>query len=284
VPEAVERIVARTMHVLFERLALNRASYGPLQRPGAVPVLLPGALLYLFAPLGDALRTMYRFGLMTITAVAVLAGYGVAAWLPQACRQAEGKLWRRNQVVSRHALGGLLLSALVCFEFAVAPLGFGYTRLPEQPLDRWLAAQPAGSRVMQFPLVRALNGSSLYRTIAHGQPVCYGHGTFYPAAFQAAGPVLNRFPSAETLDLLQVWGVRYVVVGQGAYEAGWGDLPGQTWEQVRAHIDSSRRLRRVYETDELPVWEGERVSDLLRGNLPVQPIVSDHVLVYELGD
>ena len=280
VPAAVERAFARGMGFLMGRLALHPAPYALLRRAGAVPVPLPGLLLYLFLPFGAALRTMYRFGLVTIFSVAVLAGYGVAALLDGgigAGRKGSALL----APTRRTGLGGLL-AALVCLEFAVWPLGCGYTEIVEQPLDRWLAQLPAGTVIAQFPLVRALNGSALYRSVTHRLPMAYGHGTFYPPAYMAAKPVLDRFPSAETLDLLWAWGVRYVVVGVGAYREGWGDQPGQTWEEVEAAITDSGRLRRVYATQELPVWRGERVSDLIRGNLPVQPIVADQVEVFEL--
>ncbi len=291
VPPAVERTFARAMYVLMGRLALNRAPYGAIARPGAVPVPLPGLLLYLWLPFAAALRTMYRFGLITLFAVAVAAGYGVEALLvrctpsPPAPSPPGGRGGDGLHLSVRGGGGillALVLTALVCLEFAVVPLGCGYTEIVEQPLDRWLAALPAGTRLAQFPLVRALNGSALYRSRTHGQPIAYGHGTFYPPAYTAAMPVLGRFPSAETLDLLRSWDVRYVVVGVGAYEAGLGDLPGETWAQVAEGIEQSARLRLVYTAEELPVWRGERVADLIRGNLPVQPVVVDRVQVYEL--
>ena len=299
VPEGVARVFARGMRFVMERLAVNPASYAVIQRPGAIPVPLPGLAVFLFLPFASALRTMYRFGLITTFSVAVLAGYGVTVLEGFVVRRLlrelpspqpsplQGEGGRRGPSPRRgegRVRGGIALALviLVCFEFAVAPLGYGYTRIVEQPLDRWFASLPSGTCLAQFPLARALNGSSLYRSTTHLQPTAYGHGTFYPAAFVAAQPILDRFPSHETLDLLRTWGVRYVAVGTGAYDAGWGDQRGQTWEVVATQIERSGRLRPVYAVQELPVWEGERVSDLIRGNLPVVPIVTDRVQVYEL--
>ena len=129
-------------------------------------------------------------------------------------------------------------------DFLPAPLPYGlsYTSVV-QPVDTWLAAQPGDFAIMQFPLVRALNGPMLYRGIIHGKKMTYAHGTFYPPVYVEAEKTLGRFPEPASLDLLEEWGVRYILVGSRAYAEGWGDLPGQTWEGMQKAIEASGRLR-----------------------------------------
>jgi len=135
---------------------------------------------------------------------------------------------------------------------------------------------------MQFPLTRALSGDSLYRTKYHQKRAAYGHGTFYPASYVRAMPVLGSFPSEECLSLLDSWGVTHLVVGSGAYDSGWGDLPGQTWETVQEQIQASPRLRFVGVIHDEPLWRDERISHVIYGSPPVVPVLVDKVYLYEL--
>jgi len=272
VPPAVETFFIRAMSTLMSKWALHKASYYDIFiRSGAIPIPLPALLIYLFVPLGSALRTLYRFGVITILAVAVLAGMGAARVL------ANVQTFKRSNVLKTALLLGLVL-----LDFCCAPLPYGFTEVKAQPLDRWLAAQPDSAVVMQFPLVRALSGASLYRAKYHGKRMAYGHGTFYPAAYSQAMPVLGTFPSEECLALLKAWGVSHIVVGSQAYDAGWGDQPGQTWDSVRTQIESSGRLRLVSITRDEPFWRDERISGVIYGNPPVTPILVDKIYIYEL--
>ena len=278
VPDSVEQFFSRAMSFVTGRLALNRSSYHALRAENAIPIPLPAMLFYLFIPFGDGLRTFYRFGLMTMFAVAVLSGIGVAGLLRGARDVVSGE--RR---VGRVRLSVILLAVLAVVEFAVFPLPFGLSRTAAQPLDEWMRTEMEEGAVMQYPLVRALNGPALYRTAYHRRPVTYGHGTFYPQEFLAVRDTpLGRFPAVEALDLLREWGVRYVLAGTRAYDEGWGDLPGQDWESVSRDIEATERLRLVGTWEEEHLWYRERVSDVIEGNLPPDPITVDEVRVYEL--
>jgi hypothetical protein len=215
------------------------------------------------------MRTLYRFGLMTTFGVAVLAGVGMA-WL----------LERKSRWRTALATG---VTLLVLVEFLVVPMPFGYADTQPQALDEWLSQLPDTAVLMRFPLVAAWNGDAMYRSALHGRRIAYGHGTFYPPEYMAYGDVLDTFPSAECISLLQNWGVTHVLVGEGAYDEGWGDLPNQTWSDVQAGIQVDGRLREIAVIEESAKWLGERVSGTIRGSLPVTPILQDRVHIYVLG-
>jgi hypothetical protein len=283
----IEQQFSRVMIVLASRLALHKAIYSSLRAADSIPVVLPGFFAFLFLPLFSAMRHFYRFGIITTLVVAVLAGMGAAILLRRAAgRSALLATWRVGgrtmHVSAQAALGGVLL-LVTLFDFLSAPLPYGlsYTSV-QQPVDLWLAAQPDDGAVMQFPLVRALNGPMLYRGIAHGKKMTYAHGTFYPPIYVEAEKTLGRFPEAASLDLLRDWGVRYVLVGSRAYTEGWGDLPGQTWHSIESDIAASERLALVEVFDEQPFWKDEWVSGVLQKELTPDPISVDRVYVYEL--
>jgi len=292
VPERVGQIYVRVLSTVMSKLALNKASlYEIAFDAGHVPVPLPAMLVYLFVPFGNAMRTLYRFGVMTMLAVAVLAGIGSAhllgGMLPPG---AESKTDVRQNLDDKKGrpvgvtplVVCTLLMALVLADFLSAPLAYGFSDVRPQAIDRWLAAHADDGAVMQFPLVRALSGDALYRTKFHGKPVTYGHGTFYPESYRYNMPLLAEFPSEATLQLLKSWGVRYVVAGSGAYDAGWGDQAGQTWASVESGIQATERLVPIGVALDEPIWRDEWVSDIIVGSLPVQPILVDKLYVYEL--
>ncbi len=290
VPPSIEGFFARCMSTVMNKLALNRASYYEIaSSEGTIPVPLPALLLYLFVPLGDTLQLLYRFGVMVIFPLSVLAGMGAAKILGgiRPLADLEEKRPRAHRALEMRQrspgviLGGILILGLVLFDFCSAPLPYGFTDVRPQPTDRWLVARPDDVVVMQFPLARALNGDSLYRTKYHGKRVTYGQGT-YPLSYRYALPVLETFPGEECLSLLGNWGVTHVVVASGAYDAGWGDAEGQTWDAVQRQIDASPRLHFAGVILEENFWRDERVSGVLNGNMPVESVVSGRVYLYEL--
>lgn len=288
-PEKAETFVIRVLSTVMSKWALNKASLYEISFPeGTVPIPLPAMLLYLFVPLGDALRTLYRFGVMTTFVVSTLAGVGLAK-LSGWHRPPELDLCEGAQAVRpsrRRAAVALTLSilclGLVLLDFCCAPLAFGFSEIGPQPLDRWLAARPDDAVIMQFPLIRALSGDSLYRTRYHGRRVAYGHGTFYPEPFLDAMDALATFPSEESLQLLSGWGVTHMVVGSRVYDAGWGDVKGQTAEAVQRQIEVTPRLTYLGVSDDAPIWRDERVSHILVNSPPVEPILVDRTYLYEL--
>jgi len=292
VPAAVENLFSRGMSSLMSKWALNKASYYEIDLiEGTIPIPLPGLLVYLFVPMANAMRTLYRFGVMTIFAVSVLAGMGAARMLggnrpPEEVGEVGEDDAPSTQAARRGGVRSLVMAILVLVlvlaDFISAPLPYGMSVVKAQPLDLWLAAQPDDVVIMQFPLMRALNGLNLYRTQYHGKRAAYGHGTFFPAAYREAMPVLSTFPSEECLDVLASWGVTHVAVGSAVYDTDFTDEKGQTWAGMRAQIEASPRLELAGITQEEPFWQDERVSTIIQGNPPIVPVLVDRVYIYEL--
>jgi len=296
----VETLYTRIMSTLTSKWALHKSSlYDIAFQPGTVPIPLPGLLVNLFMPFGDSIRTFYRFGVITSFTSIVLMGMGMAPYLggvrePEAITEPVGRhdVFGSGGYQRKTSFGIVLLTALflllIVADFISAPLPYGMTDVKVQPVDRWLAAQPEDIVVMQFPLVRALSGDTLYRTKHHERLVTYGHGTFYPEPYLQALPTLAGFPSRECLDQLTEWGVTHVIVGSGAYDAGWGDQAGQTWEILREQIearnqdDAGPKLHSIGVVVDEPIWRDETVSDVIVGSPPVDPILVDKLYVYEL--
>ena len=174
----------------------------------AAPVTLPGRLLYDWMPLFSSMRAYARFGLLVMIAVTALMGLG---WAAIARRWPARSNWL-----------ALVAAALLLADFWTTPYTWGTSRVVSSGAARYLAGAAPGT-IMQMPLTSALTGSALFRETEYGKPVAYGYDTFEPEQWRAARPALAKFPSDASLDVLRLWGVRYVVVSANAYGAGWHD-------------------------------------------------------------
>lgn len=259
VPAGVDRLFDRVMFNLVTRFAWNRgAYYWGYQKAGHIVLPLPALLFYLYLPFSNAMRVWSRFGLFVLFVVAALAGKGVAML------QAE----RRWRVVAT----GVGCLVLVLLEYAALPFPYGFTQVKAQPATEWLRAQPAGTVVMELPLARAMNGPPLYAATLHGQRIAYGYGTFFPAQWLAKWDTLHTFPDDGALEVLQGWGVRYILLSPAYY--------GPKWPQVAERIAARNDLRWVGVFREEKLYHQDRWFIATRGT--ELPFVADNIQVYEL--
>ena len=273
VPSAFEQQFSRAMYVLTGRLALHRVNYGPLQRQGAIVLPLPTLLLYLFVPFMNTMRVWARFGLLTMLAVAVLAGWGADAIV--------GSVGRRGSTLWQSLVAGII-ALLVLVDFAVIPYPYGYTEVRGQPVDDWLARQPKAA-VIHYPLDKTWYGWMLYPTRVHGQPIAYGYGTFMPRAYREISTGWRDWPSEAALSQLRAAGIRYVLVGARSY--------GEQWPALQRALETGG-LREVAAFEDKPLFHGDRLLKWVRPsadvpateliNGPLQSYLNDEVRVYLL--
>ena len=163
---------------------------------------LPSLLLYLFVPFTSSMRVIARFGVITVLAVAALAGYGLIF-----IRERWGSRQRRWVLPS-------LVVGLILFEFLAVPYPYRMTRLQPRAVDRWLARQPSGV-VAELPVeigLRPLN--NYYASTIHQHATILGPTamTFHPPILEERRQQLASFPDATTLQTLQDWGTTYLLI------------------------------------------------------------------------
>jgi hypothetical protein len=166
----------------------------------AMQVPMPGLLIFWLLPISRSFHHSGRWGLVASIGVAMLAALGLTKLM-------EGRSPKKRILIGSVAI------ILLLVEFNTQPLHDTITTdQMHRAVDDWLAAQPAQSVIIEYPLWYTLKGQSLYYTIAHRQKIVQGYSIVPPADFSAMRPVLERWPAPETLDLLQRIGVRYVLV------------------------------------------------------------------------
>jgi hypothetical protein len=182
-------------------------SFGDEVTIAGADVPLPFKVLRNFGPGFSGIRATSRFVVLTTCALSVCAAFAIAALLR-----------RRSRVVAAGAL--VVLCGFVFLETAVTiPL----VRVPDgrvaDGVADYLDDRPAGV-VAELPIRGPADGAAWAYLESPRQLVSLGdaddrvngYSGYAPEGFDAIVPVLNEFPSADALAVLDEHDVRYVVL------------------------------------------------------------------------
>lgn len=194
--------------------------------------------LYEHLPGLAGLRVPARAGGIVQVALALLAGFGLAALF--ALARASTRRWLTPVIAT--ALGCFILAESVSYpasyavpvwlgEEAVARSTDDYPALGRNPaglspastaVDSWLAVAPEPGAVAVLPMLvhtdRAwLESVRMLAALRHGRPIVNGTSAYRPADTVALSHDLAQGPTASALAALRGRGVRYVVVHRSSF-------------------------------------------------------------------
>lgn len=166
---------------------------------GLVLSLGPEGVRPLYAWLADhvfgfqAIRAPARFAVVVMLGLCVLAGVGVA--------QARLK-----------GVTVAILAALLCLEYANAPMAF----VPAPPMSsatgRWLAEAGGAGAVLYLPLtLDRENAPFMVQSLEHGRPIVNGYSGQRPSFYTSLVDALAEPASADARATLKELDVRFVV-------------------------------------------------------------------------
>ncbi len=194
--------------------------------------------LYRFVPLLQATRVAGRWGMLLLTALAMLAGFGVAA------------LRRATSTRQRLAVA-LVAPCLVTIEALRAPMAF--TPTPEvAAIYRQIAALPAVV-LLEIPLYPGrefnLNAPYLLGQTAHFHPMIAGYSGLYTGGYARRIAELATFPAPAAQATLRRLGVTHIVfhlapLRESYHEADIDALDRLPWLE-RVLADDGARVFRV---------------------------------------
>jgi hypothetical protein len=162
------------------------------------------AVLYNTVPVFSFIRAAGRFGIVATLAFGALMALALTY------------LSRRSPAGRTAAI---VATVLLTAELFSAPRAFS-PALPVSPVYRVLAKEARGP-VVEFPMFPRrleLNATYVLMSTAHWQPLVNGYGAFWPADLQQLAADTAGFPSADSLERLRRWGIRYIVVHPSLYE------------------------------------------------------------------
>ncbi len=167
-------------------------------------IYLPAYYLFKYLPFFSKMRVMMRFGLFTLIFSSMMAGLGAHVLL-----SASSQKYRRWVGI------GLLVLVFVDFYPGVFTQ---FSTLDARPVDYWLATQPDTGAIAQFPFSYESSQGQVYDTLVSQKPYLGGFfGSNSTEQYQRIQPVMDDFPTVESVDLLKELGVAYVVVDSTAY-------------------------------------------------------------------
>jgi hypothetical protein len=220
-----------------------------------VTVPLPYLLLYKL-PLLSIMRTPARLTVLTMLALGVLVAFALASLLGR-------RYLERGRVLSfRNAVWGLLLPALVVFEFLSVP----FPTVPpgwNVPIYRQIAAEPGRFALLELP-IRPFGDYMAYQTV-HGKPIVGGYLSRqppYPILAQTPAlhyleetvapddPVVAQVSGGQGVAALKGLGIKYVII------RWWAFTPEQK-QLMETKLNNllARPPDYSYPADTVDVWE-----------------------------
>lgn len=197
---------------------------------------LPGyAWLHDTVPLLEGIRAAARWGFLLLTAVAVLAGYGVAR---------IERRWRGSAHLPALIVA---IAGAVTIEALRAPMGFvPFHGIP--PIYDRLRTEP-DAVVVEIPLFHGVrvggNARYLVPNTRAFRPLVNGYSGFEPAAFRARAERWRAFPSEAVLDEMAAIGVTHVMVHTGEVDEDTAQAVRAAARLVVVEGDGERVLYRL---------------------------------------
>jgi hypothetical protein len=210
----IRALLAQARRFLERRTGIQGGYYALLAIVTLWASLGPGAglytALYRLVPGFDFIRVPSRLTVLTVLALAVLAGMGA----------------ERLRRFFPWILAGILL------ELAAFPLDTKPYRVMPTPMDRALVEMEPGP-VAAFPVpdprdsiaAASRHSSYMLHSTAHFLPLVNGYSGFTPARHDRLYRELASFPSENGLSELEALSVRYAVLHREGYDdAEWASL------------------------------------------------------------
>jgi hypothetical protein len=192
------------------------------------------------------IRVPSRFIILTILALAVLAGIGVDRMVARASQSAR--------TIVMVGIAVLLFAEYSVYPFAGVPFAVDIPAI-----DRWLDTQPKPFVVAEVPVPSAGDLGALERqqtrsmlhAMAHWQKTVHGYSGIRRPFHDRLYAELADFPDATSLASLREVGVTYVVVHTNEYGNGWRTVEeriAKTPALKLAHVEGAGRVYTISAT------------------------------------
>jgi len=186
--------------------------------PGTdVQIHLPFGWLFNHMPGFRGVRVPSRFNVITMLALAVLSGYGMA--------RVENSL--RKGMPPLKAAVGVILPVLVAFEYLAVPVPYAAVVPSEIPeVYKWLATLEEDAVVLELPFPSTtdahpnwavfpfVEGWRVYFSAFHWKRMVNGYSGFLPPGYSSFVEDMLGFPDESSISRLHEIGVTYVILHQ----------------------------------------------------------------------
>ncbi len=160
----------------------------------------------------QGMRAVSRWGIMVIFCLSVLSAYGIAYL---AGRIPGRRRWRTSASV--------LLVLVLLAEYASFPLKFWHAPREVPAVYEWLAGREEDAAIVELPMPLSAGtvfreAKYMYFSTFHWKQLVNGYSGFFPPTYWTVNRVMQTFPSPASIDMIDVLGVRYVVLHLGKFD------------------------------------------------------------------
>jgi hypothetical protein len=192
-------------------------------------------------PALNFIRMPSRFIILTILALAVLAGFGVE------------RIATRLSGPAR-ATATAVIAVLLLVEYAALPFAGVPFAINVPAIDRWLDSQPKPFVVAEFPAPDPRNTGalerhqtrSMFHATAHWQRTVHGYSSLRRPLHDQLYQELSSFPDQASLASLRELGVTYLVVHTSDYGDNWRTIEEQIAKATALKLEHIEGEGRVY--------------------------------------
>ena len=187
------------------------------------------------------IRMPSRFIILTMLALAVLAGIGVD--------RLTARLAKRTATMATAAMVAFLLAEYSTYPFAGVPFAINIPAI-----DRWLDSQPKPFAIAEVPVPSPGNigamerqqTQSMLHATAHWQKTIHGFSSLRRPLHDRLYLELTAFPDATSLASLREVGVTYVVVHTNEYGDRWPAIEERIVKTPALKLEHVEGSGRVY--------------------------------------
>jgi len=217
-------------------------SLGPslITQSGNKLINLPYLFLYNHIPGFQGLRVPARWGCFVIFALSVLAGFGIERIFNS---------FKKQRIILKCGITGLLFISLVV-ESVYVPLGYASVPQAVPAVYNWLAKEKGNFAIVELPMPiddsrTCYETLYMYWSIYHWKDLVNGYSGFLSPSYWSINRAMQKFPSVESVKLLEALGVKYVIVH-------FNMLDKERIEKIKAQIhkfDEALKIKEKFDED-----------------------------------
>ncbi|MDD2890887.1 MAG: hypothetical protein PHE49_09675 [bacterium] len=192
----------------------------------------PYAFLYKFFPGFQGIRAPARFGIFTLLALSVLAGYGA-----DKLQKLKFFPYTKIKYVYYVICFGVLLESL-CVPFTLHRIPVG-REIPE--VYKWLGEQKGDFPIVELPMSI---GSQLYDTeymyysTYHWKKLANGYSGYFPFQYAGLRARMNKFPLDNLIKVLRQRKIKYIIIHKTEFVDAYRGKKIMSWGLIDKEIQS----------------------------------------------
>jgi hypothetical protein len=192
----------QNIYLLIALIAFILALGYPLHFFGHIlNINMPYKYLFDYFPGFKSMRVPSRFGFIVMLSLSVLAAYGL------------NRIIKSKPKIKKMLISCIFVSLIICESIYIPVFGETMSVGREIPaVYQWLANETGDFAIVELPSDIWSDTKYMYYSTYHWKKLVNGYSGFFPDSYSETMMAIMSFPSNESVDILKMIGVKYVVI------------------------------------------------------------------------